>query len=245
MMYTIITNTCTIARFLLTHSHRFKNRKAVARHKLFFKIHDLFICLVGLFGCALILCAMDTIELSTATGVEFWITAFRMVGVAGIGFGILALLANFNDASAKQPMRSFFFLTTNPIHLPKSFFSSYKSLYQSWFRLKTHLAIQTNNPYLNPVQIRIGVRVVPYLAFRSICHSGLSIRFSNLRFVPIMAQSSSDLQDFYNKTTNKNFFPLFVKQIIFIRMWSTPFSTTRIFTVSIPFRQWNTRKKYM
>lgn len=101
MMYTMITNTCTIARFLLTHSNHFKNRKVVKKHKLFFKIHDLFICLVGFFGCALIFGAMGTVELSTATGVDFWITAFRMVGVAGMGFGILALLATFNDAWAK------------------------------------------------------------------------------------------------------------------------------------------------
>lgn len=101
MMYTMITNTCIIARFLLTHSNHFKNRKVVKKHKLFFKIHDLFICLVGFFGFALILGAMETIELSTATGIDFWITAFRMVGVAGMGFGILALLATCNDAWAK------------------------------------------------------------------------------------------------------------------------------------------------
>lgn len=96
MMHTMITNLTIILRFFLTHSSNM-NQKEVRKHKTFFLIHDTFLIALGIFGFLLVVGAVGTFELSTSVGPEFRYDYLILFRNAGIGFGILVLIATFND----------------------------------------------------------------------------------------------------------------------------------------------------
>lgn len=96
MMHTMITNLTIILCFFLTHSSNM-NQKEVRKHKTFFLIHDTFLIALGIFGFLLVVGAVGTFELSTSVGPEFRYDCLILFRNAGIGFGILVLIATFND----------------------------------------------------------------------------------------------------------------------------------------------------